>query len=351
MPYIPQSRLWVFRHIFITDKGDDDRVVYNSASDRTEQLTLNLTGNEIDPLITWSIDPADKEIATIDKNGKLTILKSGTVTVNAQVNALGVEGKATAEIECYVPVTAIELKNQTNNRLIIAKDGVTVSDTRYTSIDFDIELTGPDGLVPTLKAQDLVPVYDSSFIDISGTGAKRTITTDSSKKAGNATVKVSADEAVSNELTIIVHDFDIYINDLNTKVTGHDAYEIAGGFFSDKSYSLYVRTSNPVESVNSLPLTTKWCMADEEGADQPLNPNSDRNGNSTGIWLKIEGNNWDGTVIRGSNTAIRNVGVIISDSVGAIAQVFFQTKSTIQDFIIKISRRTLMFCSSLFVYH
>ena len=313
----------------ITDAGDDGRVVYNSASDRTEQLTLNLTGNKIDPLITWSIDPADKEIATIDENGNLTVLKSGTATVNAQVNALGEEGKTTAEIECYVPVTAIELKNLTNNRLIIAKDGVTVSDTKYSSVDFDIELTGPDGLVPTLKAEDLVPVYDSSFIDISGTGAKRTITTDSSKKAGNATVKVSADEAVSNELTIIVHDFDIYINDLNTKVTGHDAYEIAGGVFSDKRYSLYVRTSNTSETVNSLPFTTKWCMADKEGSSEPLNSNTTVSTNSPRIWLKIEGSDWDGTVIRASNTDIRNVGVIISDSVGAIAQVFFQTKSTI----------------------
>ena len=314
--------------IGIADADDDGRVVYNSADNRTEKLTLNLSGNTIEPLITWSIADDDKDIASIDANGNLTVLKSGIATVNAIVNALGDTGTATAEIQCYVPVTEITLSQPSNNRLIISKDGVTVSNSSYSSISFDITMKGSDNLIPTMTVDQLTMDYDTGIIDVSTSGKNRIVTP---KSAGSSVLKISSkeDNVSSNELIFNVHDLHIYINDLNTDVTGHDSYEIAGGVFSDKRYNLYVRTSNISETVDTLPFFTKWCMADKEGADQPLNYNTTVSTNSPGIWLKVEGSGWDGAVIRASNTDVRNVGVIISDVDGEIAQVFFQTKSTI----------------------
>ena len=296
----------------ITDAGDDGRVVYNSASDRTEQLTLNLTGNKIDPLITWSIDPADKEIATIDENGNLTVLKSGTATVNAQVNALGEEGKATVEIECYVPVTKIELSEPVNKRLIISKNGSEVVDDSYLSTTFDIAISGPDNLIPTLGVDDLEFSYDS-YVSITETGEARTVTPVS---AGNASISCSADNVVSNIIQVKVHEFDIYVDG---NLATYKTIAIVG-FSGD--HTLEIKTANTSEKIDMLgeDFETKWCMSESKGGALVSGRTSD--GGTMHI-SKDSSNEFKGKISRTLNGMTRNAGVIMSDSNGVVMNIYF----------------------------
>ena len=300
----------------ITDADGDGRVVYNSSEDRTEKLTLNITGNTIEPLISWSIAEDDKDIATIDEKGNLTVLKSGTVTVNAKVLALGDNSAVTKEIECYVPITEIKLSEPSNKRLIRGKKGVDVVDSNYISTDFTITISGPDDVVPTLTVDNVNLEYNSSFIKIEGSGNVRTIT---AVGGGNTTVVAKADKAVSNSFEIMAHDFDIYFVGETVPTTGND--HSATGSAGGRRYNIEIKTSNVNEQVSDLDFTTEWCMGESEGAEiksgvhenvVPL----------FGSKLTISGTGYTGELFRGANASKLRVGIILSDS-NEIAKIWF----------------------------
>ena len=305
----------------ITDANGDGKVIYNSSSDRTEKLTLNLYGNEIQPLISWSIDEDDKNIATIDENGNLTVLKSGTVTVNAKVNALGEKGIVTKEIECYVPIIDIKLSEPSNKRLIKDKTGVDVEPS-YLSTTFTITISGPDGVTPTKTVNDVALEYNSSYISIEGSGTTRTIT---AVGGGNTTIIAKADEAMSNGFEIIAHDFDLYYSTENNLVTGQSII-VVGDVGSGKSYDLWIKTSNSVETTHSIPsiFDIEWCLSNEEGG--PLTSgvkNTDELSDWFQLWI-ADSNNMHTTLTRASNGSTRNAGMILSDSSGDVARIYFE---------------------------
>ena len=304
----------------ITDADGNGKVVYNSSSDRTEKLTLNLSDNEIQPLISWSIDEDDKNIATIDEYGNLTVLKSGTVTVNAKVNALNDKGIATKEIECYVPIVDIKLSEPSNNRLIKNKTGVDVVNPSYRSATFTITISGPDGVTPTNTVDDVILEYNSEYISIVGTGATRTI---SAVGGGNTTIIAKADNVVSNGLGIIAHDFDIYYHTEDNLVTGK-SITVVGNIGSGNSYDLWLKTSNISEKTDNLTRIFKdiaWRLS--ENAGELLSTSRTEFG-SAGIKLKISGNGIKGTITRQANGDTKNAGTILYDSLGPVAHVYFE---------------------------
>ena len=303
--------------IGITDADDDGRVVYNSVDNRTEKLTLNLSGNTIEPLITWSIADDDKDIASIDANGNLTVLKSGIATVNAIVNALGDTGTATAEIQCYVPVTEIVLSQPSNNRLIKDKDGVDVSNSNYISTNFTISINGPDGLVPTHTIEDVELEYNSSYINIDGTGEERIIT---AVAGGNTSITAKIEDIESNSIEIIAHDFNLYFDgDLSTGLS-HPA---PGNWLvgQTNTYEIKIETTNIDENTNALSavFSTEWCMSSEEGGSLKSGVTE----YSAGTKISITRNSdFIGTFGRQQIVDIRNVGIILSDSYGEVAQIW-----------------------------
>lgn len=295
----------------ITDADGDGKVVYNSSSDRTEKLTLNLSGNEIQPLISWSIDEKDKDIATIDEYGNLTVLKSGTVTVNAKVNALGNEGIATTKIECYVPIVDIKLSEPSNKRLIKAKTGVDVNPS-YLSTTFTITISGPDGVTPTNTVNNVALEYNTSYISIEGTGNTRTI---KAIGGGNTTVVAKTDDIISNSFKIIAHDFDLYFDGTKRTGTRHPAAGI-------NTYPIEIKTSNTDENTSDLLelFNIEWCMGEEEGGE--IKSGIDEYANFFGVKMTVSGKGFSGSFHRGGLTDIRKVGVIISNSLDEVVKIW-----------------------------
>lgn len=306
----------------ITDADGDNRVVYRSSDDNSEKLTLTMNGNTIDPLATWSIDEDDEAIAEIDETGVLTVKKAGTATVYATVGALGENATASAEIECYVPITGITLSEPENRRLIKDKTGVDVVNTDYVSADFTIAISGPDGLTPTLTADAVKLEYNTSYISIEGTGATRTI---KAVGGGNTTVIAKADDAESNSFEMIAHDFDIYFTSEDNPVTGTSVH-VEGKPVSGNTYNLWIKTSNASESTDKLTSifnNIAWRMSDKEG--QQLSE-SRTEFDSDWIKLYISGSGVTGSITREANDKKRNAGVILYDLNGQVAQVYFEAR-------------------------
>lgn len=308
----------------ITDANGDDKVIYNSSSDRTEKLTLNLLGNEIQPLISWNIDEDDKDIATIDEYGNLTVLKSGTVTVNAKVNALGNEGIATKEIACYVPIVDIKLSEPSNNRLIKNKTGVDVVNPSYLSTTFTITISGPDGVTPTKTVDDVAFEYNSSYISLDGTGTTRTII---AVGGGNTTVVAKADNAVSAGLEIMAHDFDLYFNNESEPATGSSRTVTGDGLIGNyRDYPLVIKNTNTVDSENlSAIFNADWCISNKRSNELVANKQDDG-------YFKINQNGNDifsATLSRGLNAYWYKAGVILMNKSDnkPVVEIWFRANS------------------------
>ena len=308
----------------ITDANGDDKVIYNSSSDRTEKLTLNLLGNEIQPLISWNIDEDDKNIATIDEYGNLTVLKSGTVTVNAKVNALGNEGIATKEIACYVPIVDIKLSEPSNNRLIKNKTGVDVVNPSYLSTTFTITISGPDGVTPTKTVDDVAFEYNSSYISLDGTGTTRTII---AVGGGNTTVVAKADNAVSAGLEIMAHDFDLYFNNESEPATGSSRTVTGDGLIGNyRDYPLVIKNTNTVDSENlSAIFNADWCISNKRSNELVANKQDDG-------YFKINQNGNDifsATLSRGLNAYWYKAGVILMNKSDnkPVVEIWFRANS------------------------
>ena len=308
----------------ITDANGDDKVIYNSSSDRTEKLTLNLLGNEIQPLISWNIDEDDKNIATIDEYGNLTVLKSGTVTVNAKVNALGNEGIATKEIACYVPIVDIKLSEPSNNRLIKNKTGVDVVNPSYLSTTFTITISGPDGVTPTKTVDDVAFEYNSSYISLDGTGTTRAII---AVGGGNTTVVAKADNAVSAGLEIMAHDFDLYFNNESEPATGSSRTVTGDGLIGNyRDYPLVIKNTNTVDSENlSAIFNADWCISNKRSNELVANKQDDG-------YFKINQNGNDifsATLSRGLNAYWYKAGVILMNKSDnkPVVEIWFRANS------------------------
>lgn len=308
----------------ITDANGDDKVIYNSSSDRTEKLTLNLLGNEIQPLISWNIDEDDKNIATIDEYGNLTVLKSGTVTVNAKVNALGNEGIATKEIACYVPIVDIKLSEPSNNRLIKNKTGVDVVNPSYLSTTFTITISGPDGVTPTKTVDDVAFEYNSSYISLDGTGTTRTII---AVGGGNTTVVAKADNAVSAGLEIMAHDFDLCFNNESEPATGSSRTVTGDGLIGNyRDYPLVIKNTNTVDSENlSAIFNADWCISNKRSNELVANKQDDG-------YFKINQNGNDifsATLSRGLNAYWYKAGVILMNKSDnkPVVEIWFRANS------------------------
>lgn len=127
----------------ITDEGGDSKVVYNSASDRTEKLTLDLSDNEIIPMISWSVADEDKAFVTVDGNGNVTALKMGTATVTATVLATG--ETASIDIISYVPAASIEIVDTGSENLIFPSNSVDILDESIYKRQLTLNVTAVNG--------------------------------------------------------------------------------------------------------------------------------------------------------------------------------------------------------------
>ena len=87
----------------------------------TKQLKATLDKNATDK-VTWS--SSNKKVATVDKNGVVTAVKKGTVTITAKTSG---GKKATCKVTVKVPATKVKL-NKTKDDCCKGQDSDLKSD-------------------------------------------------------------------------------------------------------------------------------------------------------------------------------------------------------------------------------
>ncbi len=163
-----------------------------------ETLQLSATvapSNATDKTVTWKSE--DETIATVDENGLVTAIKTGTVTITAKAGEKTAEVKITV-VDDPVPVTGVTINKSKTTLYVgesatlattIAPADATTKTLTYSSSDPTIATVDAAGKVTALKTGNVVitaKAYNGNFDTISFTITTKPATT------VNTTVKVTA---------------------------------------------------------------------------------------------------------------------------------------------------------------
>ena len=300
----------------IHTEDDNNRIIYGTPETFVADFNDNISGK-----VRWS--SSDEDILYIDPTSGIAEAKTkGFVRITATLVSDESKSFSIENVESYIPIESIKISNPSNERIIVSRTGVTVSED-YSSAKFTVEVFGPNSLEPTLGINEVTPIFDEDLVDVKYSSSNWIITP---KVAGNPEIYVKADNVDSNSISLTVHDFRIYYESLENDATGKNIV-VDGKTVGGKSHALFVRTLNEKETndeLNSV-FSTKWCFGPENGG--ALN-NTTKYGVNGGTAFSITGNKWDGSVNRQLQRAECNAGIIISDATNQeVAQVFFFAES------------------------
>ncbi len=145
-------------------------------------LPLGTTDNEV----TWA--SSDEEIATVDRNGKVTGIKPGNCTIKATAVDGGFE--ATCNITVVQPATGISVNKQSASILVGASEALTATLTPNDVTDKTILWSSSDTIVAVVSADGVVTARKAGKANIIATAA--------SNPEAKATCEVTAIQPVES---------------------------------------------------------------------------------------------------------------------------------------------------------
>lgn len=127
------------------------------AKGATETLTAALTPEDATSAVTWASDKPD--VASVDNNGTVTAVSTGTANITAAANGITASCKVTVDN----PLTNIEIVNESGNNTLkkgqtaqlnvkyTPEDATGSRDVTWTSSDDTVAAVDTNGLVTALK--------------------------------------------------------------------------------------------------------------------------------------------------------------------------------------------------------
>ena len=316
----------------ITDADGDGRVVYNSSEDRTEKLTLNLKGNTIEPLISWSVAEDDKDIVSIDKNGNVTSLKMGSATVTAEVLATG--ETAEFEVVSYVPAKTIKIVDNGSKDLIFPSNSVDILDESIYKRQLAVEVTAVNGeTVPS----EYIGKYSSAIEWTSGDTSALTVTNGFIEAKGKAinsvtiTAASSDDSSISDSISYATIELDITVE--GTRTYGNEEDIVGSWITSPTARKLSLWSANDYLTSDNFSLkgfSGRWAITNGwEAGKEPEEKTEIKNTNS--IYIRLtDCTDFTANAYRRSISDEPTICNIISWNGKAVATVHFKAGYAIQ---------------------
>lgn len=252
----------------IADEDSDGKINYKES----EQLYLTFTGEGAVPPVIWS--SSDNEIATVSKEGVVTGVSSGIVTITATVGATG--DSMQKEITIYNYASDLSIENP-SHVLIVEKGGVDVDDS-YSRISISAKPIGAESGKATTSNVSWRIVSGDNLATIKDNG-DNTATISSLDVEGGGTVTVEAKiDGITKTTDITIIDFDIYEG--SNRITGTN-HPLEGGAAGGNEYNLTLTIRPEVYNTYSdfldLGLNMEWCLGGKSGTIEEGTWGSTRN--------------------------------------------------------------------------
>lgn len=281
----------------------DDTVKYN------EPIQLTATAEVGSPIIVWS--SSDTAVATVSSTGVVTAVDDGTVIITATVVSTG--ESSSKEITSHIPVTSIKFTS-IPHWLMIKKNGVSISDSSYLSVDLKnyIEVKRADGKTVANTNLPWVVSNNNNSISINN-GVVSTVENGS---GGNPRVEVTID-GVSAYVDIPVYSFDIKYG--GKAITGNSNVSMdSGTAIKQKDNIIYVAINDEVLSSSSNSTLKNLATYDW---------NCSRTGGTVSSnYTRFSNNNYDATLSLSADAAEYTITVTIKVHDAEIAKMSFTRK-------------------------
>lgn len=222
--------------------------------------------------LTWS--SSDESVASIDREGLVTVHKSGSVRITATSEVSNVSA-TTGEIDCYVPVATVEIQTPVRNYVFV--EGFN----GYKQIQLSAKVLSVAGT--SIAATNTAIMWESSDTAIAQIDSTGTVT---AVGDGFVTITVRSDEDHSITATIDIVSAVGQLAKNGTSVTSKSEVATTGAGFDGNNYTFSI--SYPSLDVSKLGYTYAWTLADgfnEDGSTK--GEDSDRG--SAGIRLRLTG--------------------------------------------------------------
>ena len=161
-------------------------------------LTATITpSNATDKSVTWESD--DTNIATVDANGEVTAVGTGTTTIKATVDGKSAECSVTVKAPTTIPVTGVSLNK--------ASTTLTVGDTETLTATITPDNATNKGLLWTINNTDIIKFHEGAITNDSqtisavspGTAIITVAATDGSGVSATCTVTVYAKTTITTQ--------------------------------------------------------------------------------------------------------------------------------------------------------
>ena len=264
---------------FTAPEGDNFDVTYDV--DNTLNFSIKDNGKTSSTLTyNWSSD--DEDVATVDSNGKVTLLKSGTATITVKASN-GVAFSKTITANVRVPLEEVSL-NEENVQLSLNEGGKSTA-------DLDVTYRPAEGY--TDKVQSVVwTSSDSDVVEVSQQGVITAKKGDA--KPVTITVTVTTDHGVLSDTA------KVYVSDLSFDTSSVDVEDVAGTTLSALTVTQNGATIND--------LTYTWSSSDTNVLTVDQNGKVTLVGNGT---ANVQVNVTDGDGIDVTFTKTYNVKILV----------------------------------------
>lgn len=254
--------------------------------------------------LVWS--SSDDSIASVDREGLVTVRKSGSVQITATNEVSGVSA-TTGPIECYVPVASVEIQTPSRNHVFIA------GFNGYNQTQLIATVNSVAGT--SVAATNTTVVWESSnttIVQVDSTGMVTSV--------GNGTATIVARSGDDNQIadTIDILSVAGQLAKNGTNVDSESDVATTGGAGSGNTYTFSV--SYPVLDVDSLGYTRIWTLADGFEADGSTK-GEDTDRGSAGIRIRLTGSLTESSVTlnRQANTSKLYLVAKLLDANGVVA--------------------------------
>lgn len=249
----------VLDNVKITNPTGSNRVTLGTPLQLGVEFTPSVEELGYTPTVTWSVVSENNGVIELSENGLVTAINDGEVTIRVIADATGVYDEIT--VDTYIPAEYIEVTNTTGRDfLFMAKTGVTV-EKGFDEVSLSAVAKRNDDKTISEEARVITWSLPSNTtnLTLSATSGE-TVNANSvdNSTGGDIVITATNNYGIQNTVTVHIHDFDIFSDNVRVNGSGHSDSGVVG----ERDHTIEVRYVNCSCSFETNPFDFQWCFSD-----------------------------------------------------------------------------------------